>query len=718
MFTPVSQASFRVKPVYVETGSTPLGRWTLRRVQEEVMDALASNKDALLVAPTGAGKTLSLLLGSQGAVGIYPNNRLLLDQQRSLDRILGKALNARLVYSSAGNGIDVLRIYEVSPDGRDGPPIASRKRVAVVLLSGRYIGYEQDEDGGLIPKRQVVLRNIVDRICYTRPGEEPYTITLATPDTALLVMAGMYRDFEKVGYTVHDAILAALEGSPIEYVLSKTQVAAARGSLAQIGQIRQCLLKYPWFIDEFHLYGSYEASALAAILRVYRDYVGWNEPIIMSSATPRGTLYERLREMLKPTTIHARVSERGDPEAMVRGETEVIVYNLEVGGRGVGKWFRVGDLLPSVVDAKLDEITTALEGGGNVFIVVDRINQVPPIVSLLAGKRLPVECGVTMPPPGCNSREERLLVGSESVSQGIDRENVVYGIITGFNWATLIQRFGRIGRKTDSKIVIVTPYVGGGGPLSSLDGSSPSYDSFVDTVRRDFPSVELELPSTRSIKEVLDTRETLLEYSTTVAFAQVSKPKGTFDALARRISMGENPLDKLFGPPETIASLMMFRSTGFEVLVECTTCPHGQGYLHTSDIASVLRNYIVHGVKPVLYKTQDTAKRIVKLTIDYTPGRQILVLKPPINVREDLADYLNGSITTLHELSELGFRLYISSPDGNGEQDILVPIVGSTGSQVVAFVEASEEVAMYLAYTLNAILVHRGQRKELVALFM
>jgi ATP-dependent helicase YprA (DUF1998 family) len=103
--------SFRVKPVYLENGDVQLGNWTLRWFQERVMNNLTRGRDTLLVAPTGSGKTLTLLLAGEGAVGIYPNNTLLLDQQRSIDKILREALGARITSKVSMGGIDILRLY-------------------------------------------------------------------------------------------------------------------------------------------------------------------------------------------------------------------------------------------------------------------------------------------------------------------------------------------------------------------------------------------------------------------------------------------------------------------------------------------------------------------------------------------------------------------------------------------------------------------------------
>jgi len=705
-----SSISFTMKPLYVKEGSTPLGEWTLRRFQEEVADALDSKNDALVVAPTGSGKTLSLLLGEYGAVGLYPNNTLLLDQRKSLDRILRKALNAKPIYNEKENGFDILTIYEL--DHNRGKLIQSNSnKVAIVMLSGRYIGYDRDENGILVPKRYHVLEDIVKKICYNT--DSPYIITLTTPDTALLIMAGMYRDFEKVGYTVHNAILSALEGLPIDFVLSKEMVATSSGDLADIGQIRQCLLKYPWFIDEYHLYGAYESYGVIPILKVYRDYGGWEEPLLLSSATPKGAVYERIKDLYKLRTITATTSDSGDSTTLVRGKTEVEVVHVYIEGRG--KWFKVGDQVPDITEWKINEIKSVIEQGGKAFIVTDRINQVPTIVDVLVNAGLQPECGVSIPPPQCSNKEENLLVGSESISQGIDRENVRYGIITGFSWATLIHRFGRIGRKTDSKIVIVTPLTKNK-ILSSLSNRNVTYDEFVEAVIKDFPNIDMELPQTKGIKDVLSVREKLLEYASTIAFGQVSKPKGTLDALSKLIAENENPLDRFFGSPESIANLMMFRGSGFEVYVKCISCPK-QSFI--SDISSVLRNYIVKKVEPFTYRTRKgIKKRLPKLLIDYTPGRQILVLEPPPTSKERVWDQLAGTITTIGELMNLGFKLYIVPADGSEENRLEVPPVDSVKDQLIGLVGTSEEIADYLTYTLNAALIKRGEAKTLIALLL
>ena len=698
-------ASFKIKPVYTVEGNAPLGEWTLRRFQERILDNISSKKDTLLVAPTGAGKTLSLFLGKEGIVGLYPNNTLLLDQQRSVDKILRQALSAKLVSPTGGRDVDILRIYELKEGVK--LPQSSSSKVAVVLLSGRYIGYERDEEGRLIPKRLTLIKKVVEKICYPAKGEKPpYMIVMGTPDTALMIMAGIYRNFEKVGYALHNAFIASVMGKDVSWILSKYRVAVA-GEMSHIARIRECLLKYPWFIDEFHLYGLYEASGLLPILHVYRDYIGWEEPIVLSSATPKGALYERIINEIKFYKIGAEIKTKGSPDALVRGETEVEVVAIDVSGRGVSKWFKIGFYAPSIVNERINKIKKVLATGGNVFIVVDRINQVPPIVDALLSRNIQPECSVTIKPLGCADSEKPIVVGCESISQGIDRENVRYGIITSYNWASLIQRMGRIGRKTESRILILLPRLRKEHPIESLDGKLVTYNEFVKVVMETYRDID---PARKQmitrIMKIYGMRSKLLEYTTIIAYSQVSKPKGVFKTLRKRLREDINILNKFYGSAETLANIMMFRSSGFRVKVE-----KPDGKWDETDIGTVLRNYDVIDVS-----IDGKSLKSLVLRIDLTPARYKLVLRPSPKVREDLLRYFSGMITTLGNLTDLGYFIEIRSWDeGNRIRITNIPI--EVREQTVALLDLPREFVDYYVYTGNGAEVWVGENKML-ALFL
>ena len=703
-------SSFKVKPVYMVEGNTQLGDWVLRRFQEQVMDNIVSHKDTLLVAPTGAGKTLSLLLGEEGMVGLYPNNTLLLDQQRSIDRILEKALGARLEHVETSDGIDVLRVYSI----KGSLPYSSTTNVAVALLSGRYIGYEKDEEGKLQPKRATLLKRIVEKTCFPdQSGGTPYMITLGTPDTALMLMSGIYRDFEKVGFTLHDLFVASKEKWRIDDILSKYSIATV-GEMGDLETIRQCLLKYPWFIDEFHLYGHYESSILLPVLHVYRDYAGWEEPLILSSATPGGVLHNILQGEVELDTINASYKSEGEEATLVRGETSVEVIEVDVPGRGTAKWFRTGYMVPIVTRDKIRVINNTLADGGNVFIVVDRVNQVPPIIDLLTSEGYRVECAVSIKPAGCSESTEHIVVGSESISQGIDRENVKYGIITSYNWGSLIQRFGRIGRKTTSTITLVVPRLRKGIQLKNIDGRSINYNEFTEIVKRTYTNL---IPSqrrvTKQIEEILNLRSKLVEYSSIIAFAQVSKPKNLFKVLRGKAREDSRILDRIYGPPETIAQIMMFRTSGPTVYLE-----KPDGCCERAELGTVLRNYNVKNAYTRKIIENGITKKAVILEIDLEPARMKLVLEPSPMIKEDLLKTWEGTITTLGTLVELGYEPKIKPWEKSSTIQVDLPVdAHDIRQQPIALLAPQREILEYLVYTGAGAEVMVGEN-PMLALFL
>ncbi len=715
-------ASFRVTPVYLKEGSTKLGNWVLRKFQEDVREAIISREDAIVTAVTGGGKTASLLLGDNGFVGLYPNNTLLLDQQRSLDRILGQALNAELTLRrehsepSIEEKVDVLRIYEVKTHSGE-LPINKLKKVAVVLLSGRYIGYEYDENGRLIPKRVVILREVIEELQRQR---DIYVITLATPDTALMIMTGIYRSFENVGYALHNAMLSSLEGESIEWTLSKYGVATVE-ELGDLAVIRQYLLKYPWFIDEFHLYGDYEASLLLPVLKVYREQVGWDYPIILSSATPSGSLYAKVVEYLKPKEIRGMLLKEGSSNAFVRGETEVEIVAVSSYGRGLVKWINTGFAVPNIVNERVNEIKKIMEAGGRVFIVVDRVNQVPPIVETLSKYGIYSECSVAVKPVGCSKREELLVVGSESISQGIDRTNVRYGIISAYNVISLIQRFGRIGRKTDSKVLLIVPRTGKKLRVEDLDGRSVSYEDFSKKVAETYSDVMIsELMESKELENFYEKRSKLVEIATTIGYAQVSKPRGTFEKLSKILRDSRELLDMFYGQPEAIAKALMFRSSGFPVLVE-----KPDGEQEVADVGVVLRNFNVKEVDTVKSK-EGCKKKMLLLRIDLEPGRAQLFMElgSGSKVKEGIAERLNGTITSIGELATLGFTLKVKTfNEFGGEKEIssLSPSeileVQDIREQALVILKLPDEHVEFYAYTVRGVKIGTGM-KWMLGLFI
>ena len=94
---PTPTYELTVKEAFIEPGNTVINGVRLRKFQEEVFDSLGKYKRVLLRAPTGSGKTFTLVLGAVKSfleaslypvVGIYPSRALVYDQARSVKETL------------------------------------------------------------------------------------------------------------------------------------------------------------------------------------------------------------------------------------------------------------------------------------------------------------------------------------------------------------------------------------------------------------------------------------------------------------------------------------------------------------------------------------------------------------------------------------------------------------------------------------------------------
>ena len=689
----------KVKPVLLPIGSLNLGEWILREFQENVHKYVNNGGDILLTAPVGAGKTLTLLLSNyyDGAVGVYPNNTLLLDQQRSINRILTKALKAEPLESPCykveldGKEVDVLKVYKL-PEDLDLGVLKGYREVSVVLLSGKYITYEKG--GELKPKRTIIEDHILKHL---RKFKKNYTITLTTPDTLLLILSGAYRNLEKVGMFLHNLLLGSIRDESLSWISSKTGV-GTKSVLEEIQDIAHYLLKYPLFIDEFHLYGKFEIDALIAILDAYRNYLGWEEPIILSSATPSETVVEELKRIgLNFEKIEAKSGKDGD---LIRGLTELHVLLVDIVGRGISGWFRLGDEVPRILKREdiISELRRVSRKNLNAIIVVDRLNQLPDIVNELRRLGFRVSCEATIKPIGCEELENGILVGSEAISQGIDRENVVFGISVGYYWGKVLQRIGRIGRRTSSIIYLLaldTEKVNE--KLERVEDKKLSYEELVSLIGEVYPNYNpVEYSPERYYTDMFDVRRRILTYSTLAFKYKAGGVESGMEELKRLLTKEASVLDKVYGSPDILARLLLFRSSGFPVVAKI-----GRKEYET-DIGTVLRNFKIVDIYVVNGRTV--------LEIELEKARSILCLK---HTGKFEADYLpkggveymlNNRITTLGVLMEFGYELYAIESKENeyGKvREIKIPISQEGREQTVLIFSPSPRLTEYLTYTIS-----------------
>ncbi|MCE4601379.1 MAG: hypothetical protein F7C38_07475 [Desulfurococcales archaeon] len=682
----------------------------LNQFQSEVYDLLNKKKDILLTAPTGGGKTLTLLLNNSidtrtpGFVALYPNNTLLLNQLCTVEDILVEHFGARLINSSGycmtqpckdieqGSSrrceccykdwsrecVEPLSIYEIDTE-RIQNAWNGAKYVALLALSGRYI---PSING--IPKRES-LHNLARKILsYRKQGI--YVIVFSTPDTFLLVMTGAYRDFDLVNKTVENLLLAIEEGKDIDYILRKTGV-LTRSQVDETIAFVQRILNQPLFIDEFHLYGLYEVDALHALLNLYKELIG--KPVVFSSATPaRDILEEELSDT--PINVHQLKAEivSNGKGFKVRGRTEFIIVPVVTRRKGLGAFYEASDAVPGIVLGDLmDELKNL--SGGRALLILERLWMVADVARKLASSGLAPECIASIVPSQVCTPGSKIIVGSEATTQGVNLGKVILGITGGISSEDVIQRIGRIGRRgIDSKIYLVIP----NNKLKLIDNINTGLDYWrlvatINTIYPNYPKRKREV--SRLIPyEFHKTRRRLIYTVGLVSVARVSGMESVYDKLKITPEHARRLRQSVVGS-NAFVKLLVFRRTGFNVkyIVKET---HERG---ESSIGLIARNFAIHGL------THNG-----ELIISLMPARtrvRISVLGNPAIYKDKFVD-LKILLKTLKGRIDLG------------EDTTMDPI--QAGDALVYIVDAGEELTDYLSYTGEGaeIMSPRGRRYAVI----
>ncbi len=686
----------------------------LNQFQAEVQRLLDGGKDVLLTAPTGGGKTLTLLLntetsqkGISGFTALYPNNTLLKNQMCTVEDIIVEHLGASLVDIVQGsdnsvckdgrgarrcectgasreeNRVAPLSIYKIDRERVDDSWV-DYDYVGFLLLSGRYI---QSEEG--VPRREVLYRLAEDALKYANSGGL-YLIVFATPDTFLLVMTGAYRDFEGVGKTLHNLLVALARGSSagaLEKVLRETGV-LARTSVSETVAAAERILDLPLFVDEFHLYGSYELDALHALLRLYKER--FDRPVVLSSATPADDIVGELVEqgsLPGYEEVRAELVE-GGRGFQVRGSTEFVLVPVDTKRKGLPSYFSASEAVADIAVSSLDSELRGLSGG-RALIILERLWMVSEVARGLARKGFDVDCIATITPRDVCRPGASIIVGSEATTQGVNLGRVVLGVIGGTSSEDVIQRVGRIGRRgTDSRVYLVLPRL-------ALDDNPPpsksmSYYEMVDWIREaypDYPKRKREV--SRLIPRGFHDARRMLIYS--LGVASLARVSGMHHLL-RRINIGKTQaaelLESIVGPASSLVKLLVFRRTGFNVryLIQDT------GEDGETSIGLLTRNFEVKDTRNgTLIVALNPARQSLRLSLAQTPWQ------------------LRGKMIELSRLLELtGGRIEI------GERVTIKSL--QKGDTLVYVLDAGDELADYLSYTGEGadILTPGGRRYAVV----
>ncbi len=689
-----------VDPVFIPWGRLSLGTYTLNSFQEEVLKHLKKRHDILAVAPTGGGKTLTLLLSPglsgedmPGFVAIYPNNTLLKNQMETVKEIVEKALGGRQVYNygypNRENGTEdtpPLTILEIS--GKQSPDsiFPEVRYVALVALSGRYI---LSETG--VPKREVLYR-IAEKVYEYDGRGGVYVVVFATPDTFLLVYTGAYRDFSLVGMTLHNILTALASGDRpenLEDILRKTGV-LSRPQVSPIVAVAERLLAHPLFIDEFHLYDPYEVDALHAIISLFK--LRTELPIVFSSATPAKDIMDELSGTgIKPVKVEAEISNSGFP---VRGPTTIHLLPIFVRRKGFAAYYRAGEALPEIVLGQLLGKLKSLPKGRRALIILDRLWMVTEVARGLHAEGLTPHCIASLVDEEYCSPDSNVIVGSEATTQGVNLGEVVLGITGGVSGEDVIQRIGRVGRKgISSEIYLALPY------YKLYENPPPkerlTYRELVEWILSVYPDYSKRKRSvTRLLPDSFhETRRKLLYSLGIASLGRVAGNKPLLKKIRLTREDAARLLESVVGSPDALTKLVVFRRTGFTVDYIDDKGMHG-----STSIGLIARNYKVARV------TKDGAVMIKYVKSRYTVA---------ITVRKD-PGYLKGKFVELGKLLQiLEGSLKLES---NEEEHELQP--NSVGDVLVYVGSLGRDLADYISYTGEGAVIRFGTRGDYGAVFI
>jgi CRISPR-associated endonuclease/helicase Cas3 len=448
--------SLTVKEAYIEYGNTTINGVRLRKFQEELFDSLGKYNRILLRAPTGSGKTFTLILGAiksylernlYPVVGIYPSRALVYDQARSVMETL-----KRMGLASSGRNFSFSSDQSLKGTGQEGEE--------QITFTGKL--NINGKDMGEISIKVYILTSEVKQIPKEFQFPTSPSIVLTVPEYPYMFMTGMNR--QGVASRVLEA---AMKYSFDEAINELTK----QGSGVPKSDVRELLSYFSvffngyWFIDEFHLYSGISRKSMLTLVEMFEKYNSvfkGNKTIVFSSATPVPLGFDKV--------IDVKTSTEG---SRIRGRTKV-VFHL------VGK--NPQENLVNYV------VSNATQGQGRkTAVILDRVYYLADLCNKVNGAA--VVWGIDKSFGNCRKvtaglDKEDFIIGNQAMSFGIDLP-LELGFIHAHDAETFIQRFGRFGRHGDAEVhVFLEADYDVVNELKAVENKEITYDEFLQLVNR------------------------------------------------------------------------------------------------------------------------------------------------------------------------------------------------------------------------------------------
>ncbi|MEM4601445.1 MAG: hypothetical protein QW808_00915 [Desulfurococcaceae archaeon] len=609
-------------PVYMESSGENLGKAVLRRFQKELADIKEGM--VLLSAPTGSGKTITLLTDSNRgmAVGLYPNNELICSQVVGLHNFILKYLDMRpeqthlldycIKSSRSSEGELQVDYIPLNIYALDRPiDIFGRgvKRIYIAGMSGGIVTTVGDKG------KLDVLMNVADKL--SNICENEYAIVLATPDTFFLLALYLYRNFNNVGKMLHYIMTAAREmtAEDLEKILSKHGL--VRKELEKIARVFIPLRRSTIFVDEYHLYGFYELSSFKALIYTLKQVHDWNGRLILSSATPSKFFIDELTKELgdryREVNGINQVKECGDEVELVRGPIKLIFIEVETNANSrISRLYKSSELAYEAIHNTQwfrDFISLYKNGKGRGMAILEKVSHAEDFANrIYKAYYINPVCMYSMPLKGVCAEASPydmqgglFVVGTGAkIGQGVEYSKVSFGVVARVLAHDFLQSLSRIGRKYQGESIVLTP-------VDSIEFNKVWEDK-TTILREKVPYSELAKwveedgrPFLRSLlknfenvySDIIMVREKILR---TTGLALHYRLSGTYSENIRMLKL--SPINNVYvvAPPDSLYTIALFRSTGPSVSYCRDVDGRTECYEERESLGTIVRNYEVEAM--------------------------------------------------------------------------------------------------------------------------